>query len=75
MIHNSESSSMKMFIFIYNKIIINNNMEYTQETILNAFCAGVLVGPLLWMLIIAFIKTIFKIIERIDEATEKNIND
>lgn len=50
-------------------------MENTQEMILNAFCAGVLVGPLVWMLLIAFIKTIFNIIERIDEATEKNIND
>ena len=50
-------------------------MEHTQEMIFNAFCAGVLVGPLLWMLLIAFIKTIFSIIERIDEASEKNIND
>ena len=50
-------------------------MEHTQEIILNAFCAGVLVGPLVWMLLIASIKTIFKIIERIDEASEKNIND
>lgn len=51
-------------------------MEYTQETILNAFCSGVLLGPLLWMLLIASIKTIFKIIERIDEASDKkNIND
>ena len=51
-------------------------MEHTQELILNAFCAGVLVGPLLWMLLIAFIKTIFSIIERIDEALDKkNIND
>lgn len=50
-------------------------MEHTQEMILNAFCAGILVGPLVWMLLIAFIKTIFNIIERIDEATEKNIND
>ena len=50
-------------------------MEHTQEMIFNAFWAGVLVGPLLWMLLIAFIKTIFKIIERIDEASEKNIND
>ena len=51
-------------------------MEQTQEMILNAFCAGVLVGPLLWMLLIASIKTIFKIIERIDEALDKkNIND
>ena len=50
-------------------------MEYTQENILNAFCAGVLVGPLAWILICTIIKTIFKIIERIDEASEKNIND
>ena len=50
-------------------------MEYTQEMIFNAFCTGILVGPFVWMLLIAFIKTIFKIIERIDEATEKNIND
>ena len=50
-------------------------MEHTQEMILNAFCAGVLVGPLAWMLLIAFVKTIFKIIESIDEATDKNIND
>ena len=50
-------------------------MEHTQEMILNAFCAGVLVGPLVWMLLIAFIKTVFKIIEHIDEASEKNIND
>ena len=51
-------------------------MEHTQEMILNAFCAGVLVGPLLWMLLIASIKTIFKIIERIDDALDKkNIND
>lgn len=50
-------------------------MEYTQETILNAFCTGILVGPFVWMLLIASIKTIFKIFERIDEATEKNIND
>ena len=50
-------------------------MEHTQEMILNAFCAGVLVGPLVWMLLIAFVKTIFNIIERIDEAQEKNIND
>ena len=47
-------------------------MDNTQEMILNAFCAGVLVGPLVWMLLIAFIKTV---IEHIDEATEKNIND
>ena len=50
-------------------------MEHTQEMILNAFCAGVLVGPLVWMLLIAFVKTIFNIIERLDEASEKNIND
>lgn len=50
-------------------------MEHTQEMIFNAFCTGILVGPLVWMLLIAFIKTIFNIIERIDEATEKNIND
>lgn len=50
-------------------------MECTQEMILNAFCAGVLVGPLLWILLIVSVKTIFKIIEHIDEATEKNIND
>ena len=39
-------------------------MEQTQEMILNAFCSGVLVGPFVWMLIIASIKTMFKIIER-----------
>ena len=50
-------------------------MEHTQEMILDAFCAGVLVGPLVWMLLIAFVKTIFNVIERIDEASEKNIND
>ena len=50
-------------------------MEHTQEMILNAFCAGILVGPLVWMLLIAFVKTIFNIIERLDEASEKNIND
>lgn len=50
-------------------------MEYTQEMIFNAFCTGILVGPLVWMLLIASIKTIFKIFEHIDEATEKNIND
>ena len=51
-------------------------MENTQEMIFNAFCAGVLVGPLAWMLLIAFIKTIFSIIERIDDALDKkNIND
>lgn len=51
-------------------------MEHTQEMILNAFCTGVLVGPLVWMLLIASIKTMFKIIEHIDEALDKkNIND
>ena len=51
-------------------------MEHTQEMILNAFCAGVLVGPLVWMLLIAFVKTIFNVIERIDDALDKkNIND
>ena len=50
-------------------------METTQEMILDAFCAGILVGPLVWMLLIASVKTIFKIIEHIDEASEKNIND
>ena len=50
-------------------------MEQTQEMIFNAFCSGILVWPLVWMLLIAFIKTIFNIIERIDEASEKNIND
>lgn len=46
-------------------------MENTQEMILNAFCAGVLVGPLVWILLCIIIKNIFKIIERIDEASEK----
>ena len=50
-------------------------MEQTQEMIFNAFCSGILVGPLVWMLLCTLIKTIFSIIERIDEATEKNIND
>lgn len=50
-------------------------MEQTQEMIFNAFCAGILVGPLIWMLICTIIKNIFNVIERIDEATEKNIND
>lgn len=50
-------------------------MEQTQEMIFNAFCAGILVGPLVWMLICTIIKNIFNVIERIDEATEKNIND
>ena len=46
-------------------------MENTQEMILNAFCTGVLVGPLLWALLIASIKTMFNIIEHIDEALDK----
>lgn len=50
-------------------------METTQEMILNAFCAGILVGPLIWILLCTIVKNIFKIIERIDEASEKNIND
>lgn len=50
-------------------------MEHTQEMIFNAFCAGILVGPLVWIILCTIIKNIFKIIERIDEATEKNIND
>ena len=50
-------------------------MEQTQEMLCNAFLAGVLVGPLIWILLCTIIKNIFKIIERIDEATEKNIND
>ena len=50
-------------------------MEHTQEMILNAFCAGILVGPLVWIIFITFVKTIFNIIERLDEASEKNIND
>ena len=50
-------------------------MEHTQEMIFNAFCAGVLVGPLVWALLCTIIKNIFKIMEHIDEATEKNIND
>ena len=50
-------------------------MEQTQEMIFNAFCSGVLVGPLVWILLCTIIKTIFKIIEHIDEATEKNINE
>ena len=51
-------------------------MEYTQENILNAFCTGILVGPFIWILIIASIKTIFNIIERIDNVLDKkNIND
>ena len=50
-------------------------MEQTQEMIFNAFCSGILVGPLVWMLLCTIIKNIFSIIERIDEATEKNIND
>ena len=48
-------------------------MEYTQEMILNAFCTGILVGPFVWMLLIASIKTIFNIIEHIDEALDKKI--
>ena len=43
-------------------------MEHTQEMIFNAFWTGVLVGPLLEMVRIGFVKTIFKISERIDEA-------
>ena len=50
-------------------------METTQEMILDAFLAGVLVGPLIWILLCTIIKNIFSIIERIDEASEKNIND
>ena len=51
-------------------------MEYTQETILNAFYTGIIVGPFIWMLLIASIKMMFNIIERIDEALDKkNIND
>lgn len=50
-------------------------MEQTQEMIFNAFCAGILVGPLVWILLCTIIKNIFNVIERIDEATEKNIND
>ena len=50
-------------------------MEYTQEMLCNAFWTGVLVGPFIWILLIASIKTMFKIIERIDEASEKNITD
>ena len=50
-------------------------MEHTQEMILDAFCAGVLVGPLVWILLCTIIKNVFKIIEHIDEASEKNIND
>ena len=46
-------------------------MEYTQEMLCNAFWTGVLVGPLLWALLIASIKTICKIFEHIDEATDK----
>ena len=48
-------------------------MEYTQETILNAFCTGIIVGPLVWTLLIASIKMMFKIIEHIDEALDKKI--
>ena len=50
-------------------------MEHTQEMIFNAFCTGVLVGPLVWILICTIIKNVFNVIERIAEATEKNIND
>ena len=51
-------------------------MEYTQETILNAFCTGIIVGPFIWILLIASIKMMFKIIERIDNVLDKkNIND
>ena len=51
-------------------------MEYTQEMIFNAFCTGILVGPLVWILLCLSIKTIFKIIDRIDDALDKkNIND
>ena len=51
-------------------------MEYTQEMILNAFCTGIIVGLLVRTLIIASIKTMFKIIERIDNVLDKkNIND
>lgn len=50
-------------------------MEQAKEMIFNAFCAGILVGPLVWILLCTIIKNIFKIIEHIDEATEKNIND
>ena len=51
-------------------------MEHTQEMILNAFCSGILVGPFVGMLLIASIKTIFNIIERIDNVLDKkNIND
>ena len=48
-------------------------MEYTQEMIFNAFCAGILVGPLVWILLCLSVKTIFKIIERIDDALDKKI--
>ena len=51
-------------------------MEYTQEMLCNAFWTGVLVGPFIWILLIASIKTIFNIIERIDKVLDKkNIND
>ena len=50
-------------------------MEQANDMILDAFLAGVLVCPLVWILLCTIIKNIFKIIERIDEATEKNIND
>lgn len=48
-------------------------MEYTQEMILNAFCSGVLLGPLVWIALIGSIKMMFKIIEHIDEALDKKI--
>ena len=51
-------------------------MEYTQEMIFNAFCTGILVGPLVWILLCLSVKTIFNVIERIDDALDKkNIND
>lgn len=50
-------------------------MENTQE-ILNTFCAGVLLGPLVWIALIAFIKMILNTIKCIYEALDKkNIND
>ena len=51
-------------------------MEYTQEMLCNAFWTGVLVGPFILALLIASIKTMFNIIERIDNVLDKkNIND
>ena len=51
-------------------------MEYTQEMLCDAFWTGVLVGPFIWILIIASIKTMFNIIERIDNVLDKkNINE